>query len=301
MDVRRAIAEILPPVLFRGLTALARTASRGLYERRGRVPFSRGYGEFKDDLIATALQDEVMLRRFREGEPLPDGYGAGLDERVVEYPWCFAHLPAAEGSLLDAGSVLNRELLLSAQVLQNKRVTIFTLAPENECHWDRGISYHYGDLRDMPFTDARFDTIVSLSTLEHVGFDNFSYTGKPEDGEYGPDSFLLAVRELTRILRRGGSLLISVPFGRYRDFGNFQVFDEALLERLIDALPQPGETHVTRFRYSERGWRQAMAEECKDAEFVEWAAHWPLPQPLPVEVDRAAAARAVACVRYVKH
>ena len=44
---------------------------------------------------------------------LPVGHGFRLDERIVEYPWLFSRLPSGAGNLLDAGSVLNYEFLLS--------------------------------------------------------------------------------------------------------------------------------------------------------------------------------------------
>jgi hypothetical protein len=48
----------------------------------------------------------------------------------------------------------------------------------------------------------------------------------------------------------------------------------------------------------------ATANDCKDCRYVEWAAdlwaHAVRPNPLPIESDRAVAARAVACLRLDK-
>ena len=47
----------------------------------------------------------------------------------------------------------------------------------------RGISYVYCDLRDLPLRDAFYDTVISLSTLEHVGMDDEHYgsDGRPRE------------------------------------------------------------------------------------------------------------------------
>src|SRR3954452_702969 len=52
---------------------------------------------------------------------------------------------------------------------------IVTLAPEAAAYWSRGISYVYGDLRDLPYRDGYFDTVVCISAVEHVGMDNSVY------------------------------------------------------------------------------------------------------------------------------
>jgi SAM-dependent methyltransferase len=51
------------------------------------------------------------------------------------------------------------------------------------------------DVRELPFEDAAFDTIVSLSTLDH-----FPITGDIENG----------LQELYRVLRPGGELLLTM-------------------------------------------------------------------------------------------
>src|ERR1700756_4062168 len=121
------------------------------------------------------------LRRMLElpfnAHNLPPGFGHKLDERLVEYPWLFSRLPDGSGELLDAGSVLNHDFILSHERLVGKKITIMTLAPEGRSFWDRGINYVYGDLRQTYFRDDYFDYIVCVSTLEHIGLDNQRFHG----------------------------------------------------------------------------------------------------------------------------
>lgn len=51
------------------------------------------------------------------------------------------------------------------------------------------------DVRDLPFEDGSFDAVVSLSTLDHF-----------ED----PSDILVALRELARVLRAGGTLILTL-------------------------------------------------------------------------------------------
>jgi len=111
---------------------------------------------------------------------LERGYGLGLDERLIEYPWLFSSLPSKEGNFLDAGSVLNFDYILSLPTLVQKKIFISTLAPEKHSFWNKSISYVYEDLRDICYKNNFFDWIVCLSVIEHIGLDNTKfYTNNP--------------------------------------------------------------------------------------------------------------------------
>jgi hypothetical protein len=135
-------------------------------------PWSPGYILYGRQFISQMLSSADVMSRFRTGQPLPPGYGFGLSERCVEYPWLFAQLDARPERILDAGAGLNHAFILDQPLWQSKRLHILTLAPEDYCYWDRGISYLFEDLRQLPIRDAFYDTIICISTLEHVGADN---------------------------------------------------------------------------------------------------------------------------------
>jgi SAM-dependent methyltransferase len=244
-------------------------------------------------LLRQAVQDAALLRRFREGVVLPEAYGFGVDERIVEYPWVLSRLDPSPAVLLDAGSTLNYPYLLDLPQLREKTVVIYTLAPE----WQEkraSVSYLYGDLRATLLRDEAFHVIVCVSTLEHIGLDNTKlYTTDPQFKETRPAEYQKVLRELRRLLAPGGKLLLTVPFGRAANLGWMQQFDEAGLDDVCSAFGE-SPRYRTFFRYSPSGWGLASAHECAACEYFD------VHSTADPASDRAAAARAVACLEWVK-
>jgi SAM-dependent methyltransferase len=61
------------------------------------------------------------------------------------------------------------------------------------------VNFSVQDARSLDYEDAAFDIVYSMSVIEHV------------EGERGDSR---SVQEMVRVLRPGGLLLLSVPFGR---------------------------------------------------------------------------------------
>jgi hypothetical protein len=251
-------------------SALATGSLAGLYGRSDRRPWRLGYAEFRSRYLGGALADANLLDRLQQGRGLPAGHGYRLDARVVEIPWCLSRLRATSvRDVLDAGSSLNYLPVVTSPPLQGKRLTIATFAPERRCYWELGISYVFGDLRALQLRDECVDAICCISTIEHVGMDNERYASDVGESRRGASNeFEVAIGDLRRMLRSGGRLMITFPFGRYEDHGWFQQFDAALTDRLIASFA-PSRVIENVFKYEADGWHLSDREACAACSFFD--------------------------------
>lgn len=296
-------------VINKAQSILARTASldreqaqNRVFLRSGQRPWSPGYAEHKMRTLRQTLGDPAILEKFQSLKPLPDGYAWRLDARLVEIPWVLSRVAGNPAEMLDAGSALNHLPVLEADALRNVRLTVLTLAPEKNCYWNKGISYVYDDLRDVPFRDNRFDIIACISTIEHVGMDNSLYTGDSEAARPGASTdFLVAVAELKRVLKPGGVLYITLPFGRYENHGWLQQFDTALADKLIQGFDPSSMTEAI-YRYTAGGWVLSDRASCAECEYfdVHTSKYFDPASTIDFPEDYAPGERAVACLELHK-
>lgn len=241
---------------------LNRTLLKFMYVIRGRIPWTSGYDVYKYDYI-TGIINSNQLEAFITGS-LPYRYGYRMDERVVEYPWFFSRLKEQEKIILDAGSVLNFRQFLTNDKLATKNIYIATLYYEGRPKIPRSPSYIYEDLRDMCFKDDFFDAVCSLSTIEHIGYDNtMIYTPDASKREHDKNAHLIAIQECKRVLKKGGHFYLSVPFGTWRDHGWFQVFDTKMIKKVIDVF-NPSNLTISYFKYFNNQWNYSDEVSCRE-------------------------------------
>lgn len=272
------------------LRQIRRRLKADLWKRQGRIP--GGYGANAAKWIAI----ENAMRGPADGR-----YGwddAGLDERVVEYAWLFDRMRALDADghrVLDAGSVLNHGPVLAAwRDGLRSPVSIVTLGYEGYADVSDTVRYEFADLRELPYRDGWFDVTISLSTVEHIGLDNRIYGDAAgavaTAGNPGTEA-QRAIRELHRVTRRAGTLLLSVPYGARSNRGWFRILDADDLE-LLTAVPGWSTTSARFFRAFREGWREVSAAAAADAGYNE-PPNRPGQQTAPPYV---AAAEAVALV-----
>ena len=238
------------------------------FQSGDKIPWSEGYAEFKELKIGEALNNNSLLEDFSK-KKIPKGYGVGIDERIVEYPWIFSQLTGEKSLFLDAGSTFNFAYLLDQKKLQSKKIHICTFHPESPNFNEKGISYTYSDLRELPYKDNLFEEIVCQSTIEHIDMDNSIYGYSPEIDksiQKKSYSYLDAVKELLRILKTSGSLLLTFPFGKFENHIFFQQFDDEMLSLIEKEFNSKGSYELSFIKYSKSGWLFASKEECLEME-----------------------------------
>jgi O-antigen chain-terminating methyltransferase len=166
-----------------------------------------------DDALAFAVGIRAQPRE-RVGPIRPRNLRAPAtsDERAIEIPWCLARYDG-ETRVLDVGYAFAEPAYLAGLVaLGASGLAGADLAEANV----PGLRPIVGDVRDLPIDKGAFELVLCISTLEHVGRDNDVYAVDAPRDEHGDEA---ALRELHRVLERGGRLLVSVPTGERDDQG----------------------------------------------------------------------------------
>ncbi len=123
--------------------------------------------------------------------------------RLLEYAWV-ARRTLATDSLLDVGSGESPFPARLARIV--KEVAALDAVDRQQAHRTHmsrlGVRYawHQADARRLPFSDSGFDCVTCVSVLEHIR--------SPGDAE--------AFRELARVCRPGGRILLTVPYSHAR-------------------------------------------------------------------------------------
>ena len=101
------------------------------FKKNGMRPWSKGYSEYHTQELIRILNNEDLLKIFKQSKQLPKKYGFRLDERIIEYPRVLSRLPKERCRVLDAGSTFNFDYIITNPIISNKDHFILTLSPES--------------------------------------------------------------------------------------------------------------------------------------------------------------------------
>ena len=142
------------------------------------------------------LKDCRLLFRLKKTQP-------PASDRFIEFPWMLENISMQKGKLLDVGSTISDNLYETLP----KTIEINTLNLNQQKIKSSKIKFKLGDIRKTDYPDDHFDCITCISTLEHIGVSG--RYGSDED----PEGDLRATREMKRILKPKGTLLVTIPYG----------------------------------------------------------------------------------------
>lgn len=172
-----------------------------------------------------ALVRRVLQRVFAPG--------LVTTERVVEYPFVFQNLEGVRGPILDLGCCSSR--LPIALASRGFRVVGLDVNPYPYRH--PNLWAVCGDAMRIPFASGTFGAVLAISMVEHIGLGHYA-DPLAEGGDRS------AIREIARVLRRGGRAGVTVPYGKALTDHWKRVYDGARLRELLVPL------HTDRVEYA---------------------------------------------------
>lgn len=132
-----------------------------------------------------------------------------LHSRCIEYPFAASRVGNAK-CILDVGTVKSDPVWISW--LENLPIEVHATDYDKPFTPFKKIKFYQADIRKLPISDGTFDKVIAVSVIEHIGLKSPQVL-KDKIPYVGGDGDLEAVRELARVLKSGGELIMTLPFG----------------------------------------------------------------------------------------
>ena len=171
-----------------------------------------------------------------------DGLLAGvLSERAVEYSFLARNLLPFRNNMkiLDVGSERSALTRALGKFGNNKKWEVFGIdiakglphVSKEEKEESRLLLMRM-DARFAGFRNEVFDKIICVSTVEHIGIQSSHYIV----GEYDARGDVKAFSEIYRILKKGGRVVLTVPYtdgNIHRNHKDHRIYNSSTLSKLI--------------------------------------------------------------------
>jgi SAM-dependent methyltransferase len=195
-------------------------------------------------------------------------YGAGATERVIEIPWALSKYNGGP-RVLEVGCSFaseNPEYIRALLALNIPELHGIDVSSVGAPHFIKKTA----DIRDSGYETGFFDFILCISTLEHVGKDNTKYYKPVAELTWDRQSYSQpdtdALVEMFRILKAGGKLIVTLPFGKFVDYGWFTHYDSQAISTLFQSIPS-ARISAEYFKYTENGWMPCAAADLAETSY----------------------------------
>jgi len=180
-----------------------------------------------------------------------------FSERVIEYPIIFQHLDKNCEHILDFGCVEDLLPIHLASLGYNVTGLDFREYPFSH----QNFKFIRADILNWEPPEERYDCAISVSTIEHVGLGAY---GDPvcEGGDK------TAVAKLFVSLKRGGQLLITVPFGKATIKRGMRIYN---YDGLCELVPN---IETARFFFKSgryENWLETKWSEINNLEYADYS------------------------------
>ena len=174
------------------------------------------------------LSASLLRVAYRFIDVEASGEAAPPDGRMIEYSFVIRKLASLEkGKVLDVGCTARLNFLPAALASIGWEV----YGVDMRQFKFRFPNFHFvlGDITNTDFPDNFFDAVCAVSTLEHIGL-----SGRYGISTHDPEGDVKALREMRRILRGGGRLLVTLPCGKEKRQTTLnRVYSRDSLEKLF--------------------------------------------------------------------
>jgi len=132
-----------------------------------------------------------------------------LHSRCIEYPFAASQLGEAQ-CVLDVGTVKADPTWIAW--LESLPIDVHATDYDEPTKPFHNLVFHQADVRSLPIPDNTFDKILAVSVIEHIGLHSPQVLSDPLP-RFSQSGDLEAVKELTRVLKPNGQLVMTLPFG----------------------------------------------------------------------------------------
>lgn len=180
-----------------------------------------------------------IIERLKPSLPNLDVLSQGFpSERIVENPFIFENLHRIKAGsiILDIGY---RGSTVIAELAALEKFQCYAIDIRKPFKYLKTRIIR-GSICKAPLKSSFFDVVLAISTVEHIGLQ------EPYGDSEDRIADRVAVEEMIRILKTGGTLFITVPYGRAVSWCYFRVYNRASLRKLLSGLKVEEEKYYAR-------------------------------------------------------